>query len=68
MSTMSTFEAEELVEACAAGYVSRTHPDVQAAVRALGEKKATDILRSKTSDFDALQRRVAGCYGTGSRR
>ena len=66
--SMSTFDAEELVEACAAGYVSRTHPDVQTAVKVIGEKKANDILSAKTSDYDALQRCVAGCYGAGSRR
>jgi len=65
---MSTFAAEELVEACAAGYVPRTHPDMRYAIATLGVEKANEILATKTSEHDAIQRRVSGCYGSSHRR
>lgn len=61
-------DAEKLIVACAAGYVSKDHPDVLQAVSALGRENADRILCSRTSDYDALQRRVAGSYGTKRRR
>jgi hypothetical protein len=62
------FEAEELLEAVAAGYVSQTHPDVRRAVEILGEKDAKAILRSKTSECDALTKCVPGCCGAAKRQ
>jgi hypothetical protein len=61
-------DAEKLIAACAAGYVPKGHPDVQQAVSTLGRENADRILCSRTSDYDALQRRVAGSYGTKRRR
>lgn len=66
--SMSTSDAEELLEACAAGYVSMTHPDVLIARGVLGEKKARNILRADISRNDAMLRRVPGCAGMGCRR
>ena len=67
MTNMSISEAQGLIESSAAGYVSKAHPDVKEAVRILGLRRGNVLLNSKTSGHDALNRRVAGSYGTRGR-
>jgi len=62
------FEAEELLETVAAGYVALSHPDARRAWEILGEKKAKAILRNRTSECDAMQKVVPGCAGAARRQ
>lgn len=64
----TVLEAERLLEACAAGYVPKSHPDVRRAQEIVRPGRTLAILSWKTSRFDAVMRRVGGCYGTSKRR
>lgn len=64
---MSNPDAEQLIEACAAGYVPEAHPDVAVAISVLGKEKVTSILQTGNSRSDAMLKRLPGCCGAKSR-
>jgi hypothetical protein len=65
--------AEELLETVAAGYLDdrlacpQVRSDVAQAVSLLGPK-AGKILKCDSREYDAMHRKVAGCYGTSPHR